>query len=559
MLTETNQTEEIKMNTSTLVVGGGWTGIKAASELASAGYSVVLVDHKTGIGGQAPPGYMISEAREELSSLLDSVKKDEHIEVLEGTTLTSLTGVPGSFLVRLQRGGAVLERNVGAVIVAVETESVSMVESYGLSPGEKVLSQSRLEEMLASAEDKDLLLGHSPKDIVFLVGLRQEGNPVVMERAIRSAIEIQNTGKAQAMIVVGNVKLAQNGLEALYKQSREKGVLYFKLRQPPKVSQNGSGLRVEFFDGVLRDEVALVPDVVVVEEATRPSPQSYDLKNVLRIEMDHDDFFQPDNVHCLPVQSNREGIYVIGSARIPSNLAQGWADVHNAVLAVRNLLGKGKKTVLKEKAKIHRGKCTICLTCFRVCPHGAIYWDNRAVISPLACQGCGICASECPMDAIQLVEYTDDQMEAQILSATEPQTDTPRIIAFLCQNSAYEAAEMARLFGETLPSGLQMIKVPCAGKVDVDYILTAFQAGADGVLVLACHKDNCKSLRGNTFADWRVQDTRRMLEEAGLEKERLQFATLASNMPVEFSRIVRQMEEEIKALGPNRMKKQAAA
>jgi coenzyme F420-reducing hydrogenase delta subunit len=50
-----------------------------------------------------------------------------------------------------------------------------------------------------------------------------------------------------------------------------------------------------------------------------------------------------------------------------------------------------------------------------------------------------------------------------------------------------------------------------------------------------------------------------MLEEAGLEKERLQFATLASNMPVEFSRIVRQMEEEIKALGPNRMKKQAAA
>jgi coenzyme F420-reducing hydrogenase delta subunit/Pyruvate/2-oxoacid:ferredoxin oxidoreductase delta subunit len=394
---------------------------------------------------------------------------------------------------------------------------------------------------------------------VFLVGLRQEGNAVVMERAIRSAIEIQESGAAQSTVLVGNVKLAHDGLEVLYKRSREKGVLYFKLRQPPRVSQNGSGLRVAFFDGVLRDEVALLPDVLVVEDAIRPSPQFYDLARILRIETDHDSFFQPDNVHCLPVQSNREGVYVIGSARLPSNLPLAWADAQNAVLAVRNLLGDGKKTVPKEKAKIHRGKCTICLTCFRVCPHGAIYWDNRAVISPVACQGCGICASECPMDAIQLVEYTDDQMEAQILSATEPQTDTPRIIAFVCQNSAYEAAEMARLFGETLPSGLQMIKVPCAGKVDVDYILTAFQAGADGVLVLACHKDNCKSLRGNTFADWRVQDTRRMLEEAGLEKERLQFATLASNMPVEFSRIVRQMEEEIKALGPNRMKKQAAA
>jgi coenzyme F420-reducing hydrogenase delta subunit len=150
-------------------------------------------------------------------------------------------------------------------------------------------------------------------------------------------------------------------------------------------------------------------------------------------------------------------------------------------------------------------------------------------------------------------------MEAQIFAATEQQIDTPRIIAFLCQNSAYEAAEMARLFGEALPQGLQMIKVPCAGKVDVDYILTAFQAGADGVLVLACHKDNCKSLRGNTFADWRVEDTRRMLEEVGLEKERLQFATIASNMPVEFARIIRKMEEEIEALGPSRIKKQVAA
>ncbi len=559
MLSETDLTEEIQMHTSTLVVGGGWTGIKVASELASTGYSVVLIDRGTGIGNQASSDHLTASTHEEFSSLLDTVKKDERVEVLDATSLVSLTGVPGNFRVRLERDGAVLERDIGAVVVAVGAESASMIEAYGLNPGEKVLSQSRLEEVLTSSEDKDLLLGDDAKDIVFLVGLRQEGNPVVMDRAIRSAVEIQDSGKAQATILVGNVKLAQDGLEALYKKSRERGVLYFKLREPPRVTQNGSGLRVEFFDGVLHDEVALVPDVIVVEEAIRPDPQAYDLQHVLRIDTDPENFFQSDNVHCLPVQSNREGIYVIGSARLPSNLAQGWADAHNAALAVRDLLGEGKKTVLKEKAKIHRGKCTICLTCFRMCPHGAIYWDNRAVISPVACQGCGICASECPMDAIQLVEYTDDQMEAQIFAATEQQIDTPRIIAFLCQNSAYEAAEMARLFGDALPQGLQMIKVPCAGKVDVDYILTAFQAGADGVLVLACHKDNCKSLRGNTFADWRVEDTRRMLEEVGLEKERLQFATIASNMPVEFARIIREMEEEIEALGPSRIKKQVAA
>jgi coenzyme F420-reducing hydrogenase delta subunit/Pyruvate/2-oxoacid:ferredoxin oxidoreductase delta subunit len=355
------------------------------------------------------------------------------------------------------------------------------------------------------------------------------------------------------------VKLAHDGLETLYKQSREKGVLYFKLRESPLIRQNGSNVRIKFFDSTLHDDVELKPDVLVIEEAVRPHPQTPELARILRIDTDREGFFQPDNVHYLPIRSNREGIYVIGSARQPHNLNHMWTDIQNAVLAVRELLGEGKRLMPTEKAKVHRGKCTICLTCFRVCPHGAIYWDNRAVISPVACQGCGICASECPMDAIQLVDYGDDQVEAQILASMKKGMDAPQIIAFCCQNSAYEAGQMARLFGSSLPEGLQMIKVPCAGKVDVDYILTAFEAGVDGVLILACHKDNCKSQQGNTFAEWRVEDAGRMLEEIGLEKERLAFATIASNMPVEFVQITIEMEDKLKALGPNRIKKQAAA
>jgi heterodisulfide reductase subunit A-like polyferredoxin/coenzyme F420-reducing hydrogenase delta subunit len=555
----TDLTEEVHMQTTTLVVGGGWIGIKTAFELASANYRVVLIERGASIGGHASLEHPSPHSHEQLSSLLDTVKTDERIEVLSHTRLISLTGIPGNFHVRLVRNGDVLERDVGAVVVALEAERVSMTEAYGLNPSEQVLSQSQLEQVLASAEDKDQLLGDDGKDVVFLIGLHQEGNPLIMERAVRSAMAIQDAGRSQATILVGNVKLARDGLEGLYKKSREKGVLYFKLREPPRISQNGSSCRIKFFDGVLHDDVELVPDLLVVEEAIRPDPQIVDLAEVLRIETDREGFFQPDNVHYLPVRSGREGIYVIGSARLPANLALGWADARNAVLAVRNLLGEGRRPLPKAKAKIHRGKCTICLTCFRVCPHGAIYWDNRAVISPEACQGCGICASECPMDAIQLVDCEDDQMEAQIVASMDEEVGGPRIIAFCCQNSAYEAAEMARLFGSSLPEGLQMIKVPCAGKVDVDYILTAFQAGADGVLVLACHKDNCKSQQGNIFADWRVEDARRMLEEVGLEKERLQFSTIASNMPMEFVRITREMADTVEALGPSRIKRQVAA
>ena len=551
--------EEVRMGTTVLVIGGGWNGVKVSSELACAGYRVVLVESDTTIGGWAPSEQMTSAGKQELSALLDEAQGHEDIEVLVSTRLVSLTGVPGDFHVRLEQDGQILKKAVGAVVVALKAERVPLVEAYGLRSGGNVLDQSQLENRLASAQERGFLAGNGSKDVLFLLGLGQEGNPLVMERAMRSALEVQAIEGCQATMLVGNVKLSDDGIESLYKKSREKGVLYFKLKEFPRIEQNGSNLRIRFFDSVLHGDVELAPDLLVVEEAFRPHPEIRDLARVLGVDTDAQGFFQSDNVHFLPVRSNREGIYVIGSARQPANLNHGWTDAHNAVLAVRRLLGQGKRLVPKEKAKIHRGKCTICLTCFRVCPHGAIHWDNRAIISPLACQGCGICAGECPMDAIQLVDYGDDQMEAEVVAAAENEVDAPRIVAFCCQNSAYEAGQMARLFGRRLSEGLQMIRVPCAGKVDVDYILTAFQAGADGVIVLACHKDNCKSQQGNTFAEWRVEDAKRMLDEVGLEKERLDFATIASNMPVEFVQITRELEDKLKKLGPNRIKKQAAA
>jgi len=59
--------------------------------------------------------------------------------------------------------------------------------------------------------------------------------------------------------------------------------------------------------------------------------------------------------------------------------------------------------------------CAACLTCVRVCPYDVPVINERGVaeIEPAKCQGCGICASECPASAIELQHFKDAQIIAK--------------------------------------------------------------------------------------------------------------------------------------------------
>jgi coenzyme F420-reducing hydrogenase delta subunit/Pyruvate/2-oxoacid:ferredoxin oxidoreductase delta subunit len=300
--------------------------------------------------------------------------------------------------------------------------------------------------------------------------------------------------------------------------------------------------------------VALEPDLVVVEEKLETPPDAPQLAHLLRIDLGPWNFVQENNVHRFPVRSNREGIFVVGGSKDVADLMWSWTDAANAALEVHKFLGRGTKLVPESKAVVDKEKCCFCLTCYRCCPHGAITWEDKPVISTLACQACGICASECPQDAIQIRAFEDQNIKSQLEQSLSDVPESPGIVAFCCENSSLEALKMAQRFGLNLPAGLKTIHVPCAGKVDLDYLFTAFLKGADGVLVLTCHPGNCKSVRGNTFAGWRVENVQRMLTNAGMDKNRLRFATLASNMGHELSGILNEMEADLKNLGPSPLK-----
>ena len=59
----------------------------------------------------------------------------------------------------------------------------------------------------------------------------------------------------------------------------------------------------------------------------------------------------------------------------------------------------------------------------------------------------------------------------------------PQIVAFCCHYCAYAAADLAGGMRLEYPTAIKIIELPCSGKLDVGYVLRAFEGGADGVMV----------------------------------------------------------------------------
>jgi len=101
------------------------------------------------------------------------------------------------------------------------------------------------------------------------------------------------------------------------------------------------------------------------------------------------------------------------------------------------------------------------------------------------------------------------------------------------------------------PTGIKIILVPCTGKVDVIHLLRAIQKGADGVYAVGCMEGSCHYKEGNYRARERVEYVQTLLEEIGIEGERVRMYNLSSGEGPTFARYAREMTEHIKTLGPN--------
>jgi coenzyme F420-reducing hydrogenase delta subunit len=130
-------------------------------------------------------------------------------------------------------------------------------------------------------------------------------------------------------------------------------------------------------------------------------------------------------------------------------------------------------------------------------------------------------------------------------------TFEPKIVAFCCEQSGAPAAEMAKILKLKMPDNLELVPVPCSGRIETLYLLKALESGADGVVVFACYEENCRYLQGNIRLKGRVGYAKQIMTKIGLEQERLEIFHLATNSGVKFSEFLIQKADQLRQLGPN--------
>lgn len=512
--------EVFEVTPDVLVIGGGNTGIITALAVA-ANQPVTVV-----------------EAGDQLGSMAGALKDNDRIKVMTGTKVIALDGMIGEFVVRFAAAGRKWKERFGGIIVATEAAAVYRPERWGISLGSRVMTVGSL----AAALEK----GDRFSSAAFVIGEDEESLEPT-GKALKAAVSVAETGGAVTFFYE-EMKVNGDNLEELYQKARDLGVMFMKYTDKPKFAVSDAGVTISYHDPFLDADTIINADVAAIAEEYEPAPGTDELAEILWVTQGPGGYFQPDNVHFLPVRSNREGIYFVGSCHGPIF----GIDVYREAQAAAGELAKlasGKVKTDGLQAQIESDKCALCLTCYRSCPHRAIYVEHRpeinniykgaAKVHGLSCRMCGNCAAECPAKAIQLPNYTDDQIVERI-------PEQPKIIAFACENSAYIAAELARDLNLQVPDAVEVINVPCSGKIDIIHILKALEKGARGVMLMVCKPENCRYVWGNERAEKRLEHTRKLLAEIGISGDRIELFHLAANMGNQFHEAVTSMMERLK-------------
>lgn len=338
--------------------------------------------------------------------------------------------------------GEVREIRVGAIVVATGFDVFDPVlaPQYGYGMIENVYTSLEFERLLCSSgpsEGRILLRdGRPPSRIVFIhcVGSRTQGflgycsgicclNTIKQARLVREKLP-------EASVVELYADFCVPGRDGqIFLDEARDGVEFHRMKGPGAVEvrrENGS-IAVAYVDpqGARHD---LPCDAVVLACGMQGARDGQRIGELLDLELGNGGFFVEEHAKLAPVSTTSDGIYVVGCAQAPKDVAASVAQAQAAAGMILSRLVPGEKLPLEPMCAVVDGDvCSGCRICNSVCPYGALSYDGeekRSVVNEALCRGCGTCAATCPSGAITANHFSDEQLSSEIRGVLRWQTSS---------------------------------------------------------------------------------------------------------------------------------------
>jgi heterodisulfide reductase subunit A len=417
---------DVELTHSAVVVGGGVAGMTSALALGDMGYEVHLVERGAKLGGRVldiDQTLRGSRPAELVARLEKKVIDNPNVKIHLDSELADFQGFIGNFSsVIRESDDKRTPVDHGVVIVATGAQE-ERPELFGLGKSDRIVTGLDLERMLAEGDSRVQKAG--AVGFVLCAGSLDENkgycSRTCCAQSIKNAIRLKEADPDRP-VYVWYKEIRTFGLqEEYYTKARELGVVFARYdnEAKPRVSaeMNGGQVKVAWNEKAFAGKEMEVPlDLLVLATPTVPNEGNDTLSKLLKVPLTADGYFLEAHVKLRPVDFASEGIFLCGSAHYPKSIDESISQAYAAAGRAAAILAKPVLKAGGVVAEVDQDTCAACLTCVRVCPYEVPRIDpevKKAYIEPAACQGCGICVSECPAKAIVLHHYTDAQVFAK--------------------------------------------------------------------------------------------------------------------------------------------------
>ena len=578
-----------ELSSSILVIGGGITGMTSALEAAKTGSDVILVEKEKELGGWAKKMHAQYPKKEpfteltptEIPELEKEIKEHKKIDVLTSAVVEKISGQPGQFEATIKQGDKSSSYKIGSIVLATGWKPYDPTKlthlNYGKNPN--IITNVQMEERVSSGEPLVTSNGKAPKKIAFIqcAGSRDKNHlpycsSVCCMVSLKQAIYCREQIPDSKVFIFYKDLRTPGQYEDFYRRVQNDEGTFLTKSEIKTVEPNGEGITIEATDTLLGEDIKVNADMVVLATGMVPTTLENNILNLdYRKGPELPDLkygFPDSHFICFPYETQRTGIFAAGCVRAPLDLEGSRSDGTGAAfkaIQATELVSRGQALLPRfgdtSFPEFFMQRCTDCKRCTEECPFGALDETEKGtpLPNPNRCRRCGICMGSCPERIISFKNYNVEILSSMIKAIEVPDEfeEKPRILAFVCENDAYPAMDLAGIRRTKYSPYIRTIPVRCIGSVNNVLIADSLSKGIDGILLIGCkHGDDyqCHFIKGSELLGTREGNLKETLQRLMLEPERIKAVQLQINEYDQLATMFSDYVEEITDMGYNPFK-----